>query len=58
MPVQKSVVELAASRSEAEDCASLSLGMYQPPSRSYCSSQSFGHRCAWKRMTPIGVDRI
>ena len=58
MPVQKSAVELAASRGEAEDRPSLSSGTYQPPSRSHCSGQSFGHRCAWKRMTPIGVDRI
>jgi hypothetical protein len=58
MPVQKIAVELAASRGEAEDCPSLSSGTYQPPSRSHCSGQSFGHRYAWKRMTPIGVGRV
>jgi hypothetical protein len=36
----------------------LSLQLSVPPSRSHCSGQSFGHRCAWKRMTPIGVGRV
>ena len=57
-PVQKSAVELAACRGEAEARPSLFSGAYQPPSRSHCSGQSFGHRCAWKRMTPIGVGRV
>jgi hypothetical protein len=56
-PVQKSAVELAASRGEAEDHPSLSSGVSRPPSKSDCSAVASGHRRALTHTTPIDVDR-
>ena len=58
MPAQKSAVELAACRGEAEVRPSLFSGVYQPPSSSDCSALASGHRYAWTHTTPIGVDRV
>ena len=57
MPAQKSAVELAACRGEAEVRPSLLSGVYQPPSSSDCSALASGHRYAWTHTTPIGVGR-
>ena len=58
VPARKSAAEIAACRGEAEDRHSLFSGVCQPPSRCDCSVLASGHRCAWTRMTPIGVDRV
>jgi hypothetical protein len=58
VPAQKSAVELAACRGEAEVRPSLFSGVYQSPSSSDCYALASGHRYAWTHTTPIGVGRV
>jgi hypothetical protein len=58
VPVQKSVVELAACRGKAEVRLSLYSSAYQPPSSSDSSPLASGHRYAWTHTTPIDVDTV
>ena len=58
MPAQRSTADIAACRGEPQDHLFLFSGARQLPSNKGCLALASGHRHAWTRTIPIGVDRV